>query len=79
MTATVAYHATGIDLTLRIPGLHPVKVRAATLADAVACVRSILADERWKMLMMFDGINAELDDLSAAHHPPPVDAARPPG
>lgn len=66
MNATVAHHATGVDLTLRIPGLHPVTVRAPTLADAVACVRSILADERWKMLAMFDGINAELDDLNAS-------------
>jgi len=65
MTVTVAHHATGVDLTLRIPGLHPVKVRAATLADAVTCVRSILADERWKMLAMLDGISGELDDLCA--------------
>jgi len=70
MTTTVAYHATGVDLTLRIPGLLPVTVRAATLADAVACVRSILADERWKMLAMFDGINAELDDLNTCAEKP---------
>jgi hypothetical protein len=76
MTVTVAHHATGVDLTLRIPGIHPVTVRAATLADAVACVRSILADERWKMLAMFDGINAELVALTAS---PPIDSTRSPG
>lgn len=64
MTATVAHHATGVDLTLRIPGLRPATVRAATLADAVTCVRSIVADERYKMLAMFDGIGAELDALN---------------
>ena len=64
MTVTVAHHATGVDLTLRIPGLRPATVRAATLADAVTCVRSIVADERRKALAMFDGIDAELDALS---------------
>lgn len=65
MTVTVAHHAAGVDLTLRIPGLHPATVRAATLADAVMCVRSIVADERHKMLTMLDGIDAELDALNA--------------
>ncbi len=70
MTATVAHHATGVDLTLRIPGLHPVTVRAATLVDAVACVRSIVADERCKMMAMLDGIDAELEALAdRAGHP----------
>lgn len=65
MTITVAHHATGVDLTLRIPGLRPATVRAATLAGAVTCVRSIVADERRKMLAMLDGIDAELDELAA--------------
>ena len=65
MTITVAHHATGVDLTLRIPGLHPATVRAATLADAVNCVRSIVADERYKMNAMLDGIDAELEALNA--------------
>ena len=65
MTVTVAHHVSGVDLTLRIPGIHPVTVRAATLADAVNCVRSIVADERYKMLAMLDGIDAELEALSA--------------
>lgn len=64
MTATVAHHATGVDLTLRIPGLRPATVRAATLADAVTCVRSIVAEERRKMLAVLDGIDAELDALN---------------
>ena len=76
MTITVARHATGVDLTLRIPGLQPATVRAATLADAVMCVRSIVADERYKMLRMLDGIDAELDALSARAAAPPVDTWR---
>lgn len=64
MTVTVDHHATGVDLTLRIPGLHPATVRAATLAGAVTCARSIVADERRKMLAMLDGIDAELDALN---------------
>lgn len=71
MTVTVAHHASGVDLTLRIPGLHPVAVRAATLADAVRCVRSIVADERYKMLAMLDGIDAELKALNAGQEVEP--------
>lgn len=65
MTVTVARHATGVDLTLRIPGLHPATVRAVTLAAAVKCARSIVAEDRRKMLAMLDGIDAELDELAA--------------
>jgi len=71
MTATIAHHATGVDLTLRIPGLHPVTVRAPTLADAVACAQSILADERRKMMAMLDGVDAELKAL-VDHQASPV-------
>jgi hypothetical protein len=70
MTVTVVNHATGVDLTLRIPGLHPVKVRAATLADAAACARLIMADERHKMMVMLDGIDAELVALSTRTEEP---------
>jgi hypothetical protein len=70
MTVTVVNHATGVDLTLRIPGIHPVTVRAATLADAAACARLIMADERHKMMVMLDGIDAELEVLAdRAGHP----------
>jgi hypothetical protein len=74
MTISVYQTASGVDLTLRVPGIHPVTVRAATLADAVTCVRSILADERRKMLAMLNGIDAELEALNtravAAADPP---------
>ena len=63
MTATVVHHASGVDLTLRVPGLLPATIRAATLADAVKCARSIVADERYKMLVMLDGIDAALAGL----------------
>jgi len=66
MTVTVAHHATGVDLTLRIPGLHPATVRAATLDAAVSCARSIVADERYRMLAMLDGIDAALVELGAS-------------
>jgi len=71
MTVTVAHHATGVDLTLRIPGLHPATVRAATLDAAVSCARSIVADERHKMNAMLDDIDAALVELGAAQEVKP--------
>jgi len=71
MTVTVAHHASGVDLTLRIPGLHPATVRAATLDAAVSCARSIVADERRKMLSMLDDIDAALVELGAAQEVKP--------
>ena len=52
-------------LTARFPGCIPVQVHAATTADAVACMRSILADEKRKACAAFDDIDAALVDLNA--------------
>ena len=65
MTATIAHHAAGVDLTLRAKGLPQVVVRAATLADAVTCARSIVAEERRKAVQAFDDIDAALAALTA--------------
>jgi len=64
MTATAVGHPSGVDLTLRIPGMYPVTVRAATLADAVTCARSIVAEERRKVMQAFDAIDAALVALA---------------
>ena len=53
-------------ITARFPGCLPTQVRADTTADAVACMRSILADEKRKACAAFDDIDAALVELGAA-------------
>lgn len=45
--------------------VSPIQVRAAAIADAVTCARSIVADERRKVMQAFDDIDAALSALSA--------------
>lgn len=71
MTLAVTSSASAVDLTARLHGLHPVTVRAPTLPLAARCMRSILADERRKLLTSLDAIDAELCRME--HGPPDME------
>lgn len=82
MTLTTTSSASGVDLTARLHGLHPVTVRAPTLPLAARCMRSILADERRKLLASLDAVDAQLaaldvrrDAMSPGRRPMPAETA----
>lgn len=74
MTLTAFSSASGVDLTARLRGLRPVTVRAPTLPLAARCMRSILADERRKLMASLDAMDAQLAALDVS----PEDEAAPP-
>lgn len=75
MTIAITSSASTVDITARLHGLHPVTVRAPTLPLAARCMRSILADERRKLLASLDAVDAQLaalDVRSEDEAAPPV-------
>lgn len=60
MTLTTTSSASGVDLTARIGGLHPVTVRGPTVRDAASALRTLLARERARRVAEIDALDAAL-------------------
>lgn len=60
MTLTTTSSASGVDLTARLHGLHPVTVRGSTLRDAASAMRALLARERARRVAEIDALDAQL-------------------